>query len=499
MNTLKQCTAGSFNRKRRHSNYLCNGISKSSKLQRKRYKSDISQQNPGSKLQMNPLVLPLTLFAVASLASDRNSEAASNPTSSSIVSSSNSSSMADYHREIREAFALGEAYGEAIGAVLGKLKEAVVENVSLMKKIPSVSLNELSDSLWALKSSFDRELNHLFNMKLLFRELDRIMKVEAATLSFSELRYVFAKYARQPAAMVAVDVAILRWMNHLIRKEDLPVLAEPSIVQAVCALSLYPQIEKQCSNDILRVLEQFPRAHSHGLLEQEMPKYFPALINVMKMLDPCQVRKKVEEIAAFIYETGFELDPRKDTKYSFVGPLSRMLLEAGHGYVKSMEKSVSVEEIALWDDTLTSRLTSNNHKLHSLSCGGTDGYASNGFNLRISHDNFIIHHLKASMTDESLIWDNYRTRFATVQFKYSFNVENKWPMRLHVISQISLPAIIWDEVIACTRLEEMRELLKSLRMRQAVLTYGMTVLETSAEFHFAPHSTPCALSKLINN
>ena len=152
--------------------------SKIGKLRRKRYKRDIRQ--PCSKLQMNSFVLPLTLFAVASLASDRNGEA---------VSSSNSSSISSSQCVISHAFSLGEAFGETIGAALGKLKEVWLENVFFTKKVPSVSLNELSGSLWGLKSRFDRELNHLLNMKLLFRELDRIVKLESI-LSFSELRHV---------------------------------------------------------------------------------------------------------------------------------------------------------------------------------------------------------------------------------------------------------------------------------------------------------------------
>ena len=438
---------------------------------------------------MNSFVLPLTLFAVASLASDRNGEA---------VSSSNSSSISSSQCVISHAFALGEAFGETIGAALGKLKEVWLENVFFTKKVPSVSLNELSGSLWGLKSRFDRELNHLLNMKLLFRELDRIVKLESI-LSFSELRYVFAKCAKLPESMVVVDVAILRGMSRIIKRKFTPVLAEPSIVQAVCALSLYPQIEKLCSNDILGVLEEFPRAFSIGLLQYEMPRYFPTLLTVIKMLDPGKVREKVEGIAALIYETGFEHDPLKEKSYSFVGPLFRMLLEADHDSIKSMEKSVSMEEIALWDTSLPFLLASNDHKLHALSSGATDGYAPNEFSLKISHDNFIIFHTKALVSDNHLKWDDYRSRFESVHFKYSSNLEQKWPMRLHLISQINLPAIIWKNITACTTLEKMREFLGSLKMRQAILTYGMSILETSAEFHFAPHPTPRALSKLLSN
>ena len=415
---------------------------------------------------MKFLALSLSLFALASLASDSRCDGAPNTNSSSttVISAEN---------EFARAFSIGAA---------------LAEKMPMTSHIPSVLLYKLSDALYILKlkSTVNEQLNYLFDMNLLFGELHRIRSVEDR-LSFFDVRYVFGKCAKQPAAMVLVDVAILKWTNQLIgMKGSNPVLAEPSIVQALCGLSLYPQVAEQCKNDIIRVLDQFPPAYSHFSFTLGMQNYFSGLLTAIKILGPSEIRTKIEEITAFIYKKGTEFNPLNEKSFAYVGPLARMLLGEKHELLSSMEKNVPMQEIALWDITLSSLLASNNHNLHSLISGGTIGYDPKELIVRVSSDFSNVFCSSALVSKDNLIWYKAPTNCAAVRFEYSFNLGRDTPTCLHVICLIRPPAIIWDEITSCKRLEEVRVLLKGLRMRQAILTYGLSILETSAVHHFSP-------------
>ena len=127
---------------------------------------------------------------------------------------------------------------------------------------------------------------------------------------------------------------------------------------------------------------------------------------------------------------------------------------------------------ASWNDQLELQLTFN-RKLHSL--------------VKLpcldSNDNFMMicysQVLKASITtNDSLEWESSQAQGQILWLENQRPEKQLVKRQLFVICQINPPADLWKEFVSCACLAKLHELLERPLMKQMILSYKMTILET---------------------
>ena len=292
-------------------------------------------------------------------------------------------------------------------------------------------------------------------------------------LSLGKLRRLFAKYAKSAVSMIAIDVAILKWLVHVIKsRPDDHHLVDVTFVP-LCALSLHPQVKEYCTQDILTVLTQVQYCISLACSFYSDHKMFtPSLLTLVKMLDDGPIRTKVEEIVAKMYPM---LDDQSYTD-------CRMFLKDDHSVVKQMKEKIRKEHIP--SDISLDTQSKCDREMHSMgfSCW-INAYAesSNFFGIGKHY------HLSA------IIEENKALRFEGTTPKlcnsiYFSNKSSRHPKQicLFIISELPAPAIFWERVTSCKSLSVFKEILKDPIVRMTILTYGITILESSSVHKLEP-------------
>lgn len=243
------------------------------------------------------------------------------------------------------------AYAFSIGLALGGTAKNMViqKRVCVDRILLEVSptkfdlfLTELGKERWkdlGSKTIGESVLPLLFKMELLSSDLGK----SNAPMTLMDFRSLIAKQSMHPAAMLIADVAILMWLANEIRvkPDEQLVEVDQSVLEALCALSMYPDYEKHCTNDLFKVLTQVQKL----ILLDTTDKYLYSLVNIIKQLDDqSPIRKVVEEIASCRLSKVYNLANKK-----FV-LVSRILLGAEHAFVKSIEKVVPSAELTTIKD-----------------------------------------------------------------------------------------------------------------------------------------------------
>ena len=190
-------------------------------------------------------------------------------------------------------------------------------------------------------NDFDHQTYNPFNE--LF-DLEKIQNPEnydnEAHIHLYEFRDIFANHARTEAAMIAVDVAILRWLAYGIKAKPQAspyLVVSRDILLGICSLSFHPTIKGLCSDDILSVLthfqQQYPDPTNSSCVELEYDR--APLITLFKFLEDGPIRVKVMEILTKVCSNG---------RHDFVS--SKMILGADHPFLKILEKRFSTSELA---------------------------------------------------------------------------------------------------------------------------------------------------------
>ena len=335
--------------------------------------------------------------------------------------------------------------------------------------------------------NFGAVINELFDTKLHFNELlklkpegdpngskmsDKLAKYfETFDITngptFGELRCVFAKHAKCAEAMVLVDVTILRWLVQVIQnnKEGPLILLESPVVQAMCALVIDGDY---CTSDVSTVLNEVERYVNSDF---NVDFICPSLLTVIKMLSPSSIRTKVEDIVAKIYRKNVDV----------FGPQCRLFLGDNHDFVKAMEENIPKEQIDRWYDCESSlSWFDQNRKLHSLSGGKLDIRISPKIYIDI-FPNCVLTTKTAIVVEGVIEWEDTIMELSDAMRIWDDPDSELLPGQSHLILVciIKQPALFWEAINKCKELVMLHELIESSIMKQMILTYGVSIVDTT--------------------
>ena len=283
-----------------------------------------------------------------------------------------------------------------------------------------------------------------------------------------EVRYIFAKHAKSAEAMVLVDVAVLKWLVQVIKKnkeDGYLIQLESPVVQAICALVIDGDY---CVSDVFTVFNEVERYVNSDF---NVDFICPSLLTVIKMLAPSAIRTKVEDIVSKVYRKNVDV----------IGPQCRLFLGDNHDFVKAMEENISKEQIERWYDSETSPpWFDQNRKLHSLSGGK--------FDLRYSPKIYIdifpicVLVFKSALVDK----DNIEWKGTMEKLSVSMTIRNDPDSNLlhdqshlFLVCMILPPDVFWEAINKRKKLAMLQELMESSKMKQMILTYGVSIVETT--------------------
>ena len=395
---------------------------------------------------------------------------------------------------------MDEARAFAIGLALGKQSygpkamntsaKALVKECILLGCInfwsPSdtekrviVNMKEL---LLVISANFEwKESNETYNPFAEFFSIQEIQKPEnyKKVMFPEEVRSLFVKYSKSTTAMIAIDVAILKWLSHAIQllsdceKSKRSILhLHSSLIAPLCALSLYPQIGELCSKDILIFLSEVERNFKPIIFHQFQDHYyFPTLLTLIKTLGEGLIRLKVKEIAD-------KSQPKKD--FFITG---RLFLELDHPVVQSLEAKLSAARYtrfnALWSHQIAC-----DRKVHSMNNNSMISCDPISTLLYFHYPTYTSALLKE---DNTLEWDGTSNFEFVEQINFS-NEPGPQPkqLRLFILSQLKPPAAMWKEFTSCTSMTEFVKCLEKPMIRTWILTYEISILESSSIYKVIP-------------
>ena len=299
--------------------------------------------------------------------------------------------------------------------------------------------------------------SELFDLKALLQMLH-----DRTTTTLPEFRLLFSKCALSYNTMISVDLAILQWLVREIKRKPPNQVIDivPSLILPICSISLHPQVGQYFTNEVHLVLTHFEKwifsdifcnwADYHFLT-------FTSLLTIIKVHDEdCKVWQKASEIAARMYP-----------KISNSCWKSRMLLGPDHIFEKSMEaQSMTPENLRVCIAKVSSQLDC---KVHSAK--------DDPFTIIVKATYMI-----AKIDGNTLRWEGLGASFRNkIWFTEQPGAEPK-QIRLFICCRFPPPVSFWTKVISWTNLKEFYGILKTSFMRRMILTYGMTILESSSSF-----------------
>ena len=397
-----------------------------------------------------------------------------------------------WEKDVAKAFAIGQ--------VLGKLCD-VQNDVSNSSNSSSLGMSQNCimpkfgffggyDNIWEFEvkmSSFQSVISANLKWKdfgcqsynpfdELFANLKEIQTPENYNINngftFSvNIRSVFAKHAKSETAMIAIDVAILRWVVQAIKTkpQHVPFLRLPKdVVLAVCSLSMHPTLEGRCQDDILTVLTHLQHttdpAHNPYL---SVEYYRPSLITLFKFLNFGPVRDKVKEILTNVCSDG---------EHDYVN--SKMLLGAGHDFVKQLEVNILESDLDTYGQQFLEQ-EQFGRKLYSMitpvKCDYTRGRSFVSFCIKT----FLSAHIGLNGVLE---WGNP----ISWEEQNAITINNQFDDRPFLIfcSQLKVPEALWKEIISCKNLTMFQEALKDPKIIRMIFTYGLTILENKSNIEY---------------
>ena len=368
-------------------------------------------------------------------------------------------SYKSWDKDVANAFALGLALG----------KQCYKPNTPIFLTIKEgrYKWREVRIAMKALQSAITANLEwkdgnkaynpfaELFNIEK-FKNLVGVEKPE-------DVRCLVADLARNAAAMIAIDVAILKWLVHAITTKPVGssyvLKIKEAIFMPLIALSMHPSIGAYCKDDILTVLTEVQCGISINL-----GLIYPNLITLFKLLDDGLVRKKVEEIITVSCPTTEEI---------FL--TTRLLLGDDHPLVKAREDKLSEGERLSYDVLFRLQIECQ-RKVYSIGYTFIFSFRARFAFILIPQCTKLSAKIEA---DSTLTWERPTSDFGRIEI---FNRPESSPLYLLIFSQVPAPAIFWQTIASCTSLPRFQKVISRLAMRQMILTYGITIMEDCSHY-----------------
>ena len=358
-------------------------------------------------------------------------------------------------------------YAISIGFFLGTSTEILIKDTSDGERISLFVPAKYLERVVVLNGRLEKEFRvfnrfaELFNCECLLEKL-----VSKTFLTFKQMQSLFLECSRIPEAKIAIDVAILKWLSIEIQeaKSDAGngrVNVDPSILGSLCALSLDADDKTyKFTKDILLVLTQVQELIVRELLP--LKNILPTLLTVMKLFDDGPIHTKAKEIIT----TFFNED------YQKVCPILVLTLGKDHALVKSIEATMEDEKKRARCDAELDGQLALKRKVHSLAI--MPFLDPNGFSI-LAVDAL---YLKADIgTEGTLEWE--RTQASSKEIiGLSIRPDVINQTCLFIIFMIEPPADVCMEITSCASLEKFYELLEKPKMKQMILSYGVTILES---------------------
>ena len=398
-----------------------------------------------------------------------------------------------WDREVAIAYAIGQVLGNCCeepnsmsnsssSSSLGVKKDCVMldfepysEHTTLVKI--RVNMNSLQ-SLISANLEWKDESGQTYNP---FKELVDLEKIQnpanyknEAFLYPDDIRYQFAKHGKTANAMIAIDVAILRWLAHAIKTKPQHfsrlVLRRDSVL-GICSLSMHPTIEGLCEDDILTVLTHLQSTFElAGYPDDDVDYFRPSLITLIKFLVEGPIRSTVLKILTYVCSYGF---------HDFVN--SKMLLGAEHEFVKHLEKYHTSHQLTTCEG-FYQKQTEYKRKFYSMIVTSRCKYYAGKMFVELPFETQLYGLIS---NDSSLHWIEEESNHRHMMATYYNQVDHEY--LLIISSQLKMPAAVKAKFTSCISLSMFQdELLKDRNIIQMIFTYGLTIMENKSKHILQP-------------
>ena len=309
----------------------------------------------------------------------------------------------------------------------------------------------------------------LFDYKLLNEKLT----VEKENyMDLKKFRKIFLDCAKFPEAMMAVDVAILKWIVIMVEGTD-TLNIDLDVIAPVCCLSVDPDISEYCEDDIIRALEIFSTSiqssQSNGPIHLRRSLNF--LLNLLKFVDSPRIQQKLKDIVTSLYKL------KTTSNSSFLD--YRLILGLGDAFLATLEKKLP-PGISYFITSYFGNAFSRSTYFRFFSKGQI-------FRLRglfSSTDESMSKHSCTKATigsgGNTLVWDVEQHSYKDVKFENSSSSSSS--LFIVYSGNTKPPAIFWGQIRSCKTMQEFKELLKSPVMKQTILTCDITLMESNIKF-----------------
>ena len=357
-----------------------------------------------------------------------------------------------------EQMAIASIFYE-VGLIIGLDMSRIKDVVRIAPNNPYVALQVCPEKFIGfgdMQGSEDRltrvSFSSMFDTDLLNKELE---SMSGTYIGLLEFRTLFSKCARFPEAIVAIDVAILKWIAKLDLDDRKRLVTDSDIVKPLCYLSAYPNISEACKDDIIRVLEIFSE-----FFEKDVTFYSTLLLNLLKFINSVEIQKKVKELAlglcrsnSFRYFSEYYLILGNSKKYPEA--LEGNLWEVNNFFLNDVPecyfKFYSKDSSFCLPLIRFGLVTDMSQHFCSIARIGDDGV---------------------------LVWEKDSYKWIDINLeKSSFSASS-----LFVVYHIHPPVSFWIKIKSCINMKEFNELLEKPEMKFMTLTYNITIMESNIEF-----------------
>ena len=273
------------------------------------------------------------------------------------------------------------------------------------------------------------------------------------------LTWIVEKFKGLPEIITAIDVDFLTWIAEKVN-EDSELMVDFSVIKSVCLLSVHPNISVHCESQIIRFLEICSKIfHS----KRRTSLYF--LLNLLKFIDSSIIREKVKTIITSLYNS---------SRKCVYGLYCRLVLGPEDPFLAVLEKKLP-EQVPVH---LARRLNDLYPGCYFIFYSkGQIFHLPRRFDVSDCMNNYLF--IRADIiNDDILQWKDDFSSWKNITFACTYFPSSS----LFIVCEKSPPSIFWAKIKLCKNLKEFKELLMITEVKQLILSYDITVMESNIQF-----------------